>query len=560
MTTPQPSSPGATRAAGVLTAAGRLHHHQQQHSYTPYASGEHQQHHLYHPASTSSTYSPYLPPPTSSSTSGAGAASHQSHFTTTAATPSQQQAPLQGFSPSLFENKIELPPATLPPPVNTSARRPSFQQPHPHPQEYYHRHHHQATIPPPIASTSAAASATVEASPPPAAPLKKESKASTTTNPGKAAPPAANLASTPSSSLKSETKVAENAKSGPSSSSSSSRKRALSTSEPSTTTAAEAVTTAATSGSATKKKPTRRYNASCDACRARKRKCPGRDPVTGKTLCTACADRGVECTYGNLGEPSRLRRADTENEKLRTIITNALQAETADEKDDILATITERMLASSASGNHAGKSRRSSEAPEEFVHGLAKRFKEEQDEDAASVASTTPAAATVTSQPESSYLKPSYLSHLSSHAMNAADSQHAIGVPSPRPSSDEETSAQFTQAVISNEQERGQGDSELERHVSFYLSMALPHGDFQDAREFLCISCFLPHVRRQRLTGISPLLSTPASPADDQRLLEFYFSWLNPRYALLSRKFFERESALHALSHDSVFLSVKDRR
>lgn len=251
-----------------------------------------------------------------------------------------------------------------------------------------------------------------------------------------------------------------------------------------------------------------------------------------------------------------MRRADTENEKLRTIITNALQAETAEEKDDILATITERMLASSASGHHAGKSRRSSEAPEESAPGLAKRFKEEQDEDAASVASTTPAAATVTSQPESSHLKPSYLSHLSSHAMNGADSQHATGVPSPRPSSDEETSAQFTQAVISNEQERGQGDSELERHVSFYLSMALPHGDFQDAREFLYISCFLPHVRRKGLTVVSPLLSNTASPTDDQRLLEFYFSWLNPRYALLSRKFFERELVFQGSPCDGTLLFV----
>ena len=85
-----------------------------------------------------------------------------------------------------------------------------------------------------------------------------------------------------------------------------------------------------------KKKPTRRYNASCDACRARKRKCPGRDPVTGETLCRACEDRGVECTYGSLGEPSRLRRADNENEKLKSAIREALDAGDLGEKDRIL--------------------------------------------------------------------------------------------------------------------------------------------------------------------------------------------------------------------------------
>lgn len=93
---------------------------------------------------------------------------------------------------------------------------------------------------------------------------------------------------------------------------------------------------AGVSASGVKKKTTRRYNASCDACRARKRKCPGRDPVTGVSLCTACGDRGVPCTYGNLGEPSRLRRADNENEKLKTAIREALEAGDLGEKDRIL--------------------------------------------------------------------------------------------------------------------------------------------------------------------------------------------------------------------------------
>lgn len=224
-----------------------------------------------------------------------------------------------------------------------------------------------------------------------------------------------------------------------------------------------------------KKKPTRRYNASCDACRARKRKCPGRDPTTGRTLCTACADRGVECTYGSLGEPSRLRRADNENEKLRKTIANALQAETAEEKDSILATITERMLAASSGGGaSSGKSRRSSEAVEDLAYySLNKRFKEDRDEDDAS-ASGAPT--------------PSHQADLhQEQAKQETDDQNAnvhtlTGVPSPRPSSDEET-AQFTQALITSEQDRGHGDTELERQVSYYLNLALPHGDFQDARE-----------------------------------------------------------------------------
>lgn len=95
---------------------------------------------------------------------------------------------------------------------------------------------------------------------------------------------------------------------------------------------------AGASAAGVKKKTTRRYNASCDACRARKRKCPGRDPATGVSMCTACGDRGVPCTYGNLGEPSRLRRADNENEKLKTAIREALEAGDLDEKDRILQT------------------------------------------------------------------------------------------------------------------------------------------------------------------------------------------------------------------------------
>lgn len=236
------------------------------------------------------------------------------------------------------------------------------------------------------------------------------------------------------------------------------------------------------SSSNTKKKTTRRYNASCDACRARKRKCPGRDPETGKTLCTACADRGVECTYGNLGEPSRLRRADNENEKLRKTIASALQAESAAEKDSILATITEKMLAASSGGGSTSKSQRSSEGGDELAYTARKRFKEDKDDDYASPTSGAP-----TPSQQTDYQHVKHEQHdqapVSSHEAGRSTTSALNGVPSPRPSSDEET-AQFTQSLITAEQERGYGDAELESQVSYYISLALPHGDFQNAREY----------------------------------------------------------------------------
>lgn len=188
----------------------------------------------------------------------------------------------------------------------------------------------------------------------------------------------------------------------------------------------------------------------------------------------------MQCTYGNLGEPTRLRRADTENEKLRTIINHALQAETAEEKDDILATITEKMLAASSGG--AGKSRKSSEIPDDSSHIPAKRFKEDkEDVDAPS----SPVSTAPPPPGETTNHKPAHPSLL---ATAQADSRQLLGVPSPRPSSDDETTAQFTQALITSEQDRGRGDSELERHVSYFLSVAMPGGDMQDARKLpFCI-------------------------------------------------------------------------
>ncbi|THU95489.1 hypothetical protein K435DRAFT_755645 [Dendrothele bispora CBS 962.96] len=52
----------------------------------------------------------------------------------------------------------------------------------------------------------------------------------------------------------------------------------------------------------------RRYGASCELCRKRKRKCPGRDK-NGNSLCTHCAEVGVECIFPPNGQTTRARRA-----------------------------------------------------------------------------------------------------------------------------------------------------------------------------------------------------------------------------------------------------------
>lgn len=432
----QPPSPGATRAAGVLTAGvTSSHSHQQQytHSQQPY----------YQP----SAYSSYTPVAQSYAQQAPGHAPlHEATSSTSGnihySPSSQQQLQLYphpnhtptSYSPTVFAGTAlaELPLAHFPPPPasdSVTSRRASILQ---HPAR------------PPQASTSS-----TQATSPTLA-------ASTTSQTGP--------------DTKDKSKKSINQPSKPESS-----KRSPKSSTPN-------------NSSNSKKKPTRRYNASCDACRARKRKCPGRDQESGRSLCTACADRGIECTYGSLGEPSRLRRADNENEKLRKTIASALQAESAQEKDSILATITEKMLAaSSGGGSGGGKSRRSSEGGDDFAYHGNKRFREDRNEDGASHTSGAP-----TPQHQSEYqaVKSENNEHGLEQFQNADRSVAAVnGVPSPRPSSDEET-AQFTQSLITSEQDRGYGDSELEHQVSYYIGLALPHGDFQNAREFpSCQDC-----------------------------------------------------------------------
>ncbi|KAF9260559.1 hypothetical protein L218DRAFT_1002524 [Marasmius fiardii PR-910] len=78
----------------------------------------------------------------------------------------------------------------------------------------------------------------------------------------------------------------------------------------------------------------RRYGASCELCRKRKRKCPGRDPSTGASLCTHCLEVGVPCIF----PPSRAKVAmskNTEAEGLRRWI-RRLATASREERDVML--------------------------------------------------------------------------------------------------------------------------------------------------------------------------------------------------------------------------------
>ncbi|KAG7087452.1 hypothetical protein E1B28_013418 [Marasmius oreades] len=87
----------------------------------------------------------------------------------------------------------------------------------------------------------------------------------------------------------------------------------------------------------------RRYGASCELCRRRKRKCPGRDS-TGKTLCTHCSEVGVKCVFPPNGKNSRLPKpvpstSDSSNKEadiLRKYIRRLAIAE-SEERDQMLS-------------------------------------------------------------------------------------------------------------------------------------------------------------------------------------------------------------------------------
>ncbi|KAK7448830.1 hypothetical protein VKT23_013559 [Stygiomarasmius scandens] len=85
----------------------------------------------------------------------------------------------------------------------------------------------------------------------------------------------------------------------------------------------------------------RRYGASCELCRRRKRKCPGRDK-DGNSLCTHCAEVGVECIFPPNGQTSRARKAmaaanvSSEADKLKDYIRH-LASTSATERDRLLS-------------------------------------------------------------------------------------------------------------------------------------------------------------------------------------------------------------------------------
>ncbi|KAJ3841679.1 fungal-specific transcription factor domain-containing protein [Lentinula raphanica] len=84
----------------------------------------------------------------------------------------------------------------------------------------------------------------------------------------------------------------------------------------------------------------RRYGASCELCRRRKRKCPGRDS-NGNSLCTHCGEVGVKCVFPPNGSFLRARKAVAavgalpEVDTLRAYI-NHLASSSDDERDRML--------------------------------------------------------------------------------------------------------------------------------------------------------------------------------------------------------------------------------
>lgn len=118
--------------------------------------------------------------------------------------------------------------------------------------------------------------------------------------------------------------------------------------------------------------------------------------------------------------------------------------------------------------------------PDDPALGISKRLKEDKDED---YASPTSGAPTPSHDPDYFPVKSEPQDHTFLLGFETGRGISAVNsVPSPRPSSDGE-SAQFTLSLITAEQERGFGDSELESQVTYYIGLALPHGDFQNARE-----------------------------------------------------------------------------
>ncbi|KII84828.1 hypothetical protein PLICRDRAFT_179162 [Plicaturopsis crispa FD-325 SS-3] len=69
----------------------------------------------------------------------------------------------------------------------------------------------------------------------------------------------------------------------------------------------------------------RRYGASCEECRRRKRRCPGRDPQ-GISLCTFCSESGIQCVYPKPGEVSRIDEVHAEVAELRALLHSLAEA------------------------------------------------------------------------------------------------------------------------------------------------------------------------------------------------------------------------------------------
>ncbi|TRM60137.1 hypothetical protein BD626DRAFT_505624 [Schizophyllum amplum] len=79
----------------------------------------------------------------------------------------------------------------------------------------------------------------------------------------------------------------------------------------------------------------RRYGASCEACRRRKRRCDGKGP-DGRSLCKYCPQAGIPCIFPASGEASKIDKAYTELSTCKTLLF-ALAKAGDDERERLLA-------------------------------------------------------------------------------------------------------------------------------------------------------------------------------------------------------------------------------
>ncbi|KAL1691985.1 hypothetical protein GGG16DRAFT_112695 [Schizophyllum commune] len=79
----------------------------------------------------------------------------------------------------------------------------------------------------------------------------------------------------------------------------------------------------------------RRYGASCEACRRRKRRCDGKGP-DGRSLCKYCPQAGIPCVFPASGEASKIDKAYSELSTCKALLFSLAKAGD-DERERLLA-------------------------------------------------------------------------------------------------------------------------------------------------------------------------------------------------------------------------------